>query len=79
MPFPSPGDLSDPGVDPGSSVLDTHKYITTSLIFLTDSMSWWLIIIIAVGSILGMIAINGLIAVICCKVLPKSWFQKDSK
>ena len=53
--------------------------ITTSLIFLIDTMKWWVIVIIAICSIVGMIAINGLVALICCKILPKKWFNSDSK
>lgn len=53
--------------------------LSTSLIFLIDSMSWWLIVIIAISSILGMIAINGIIAIIFCKWLPKKWFAGEKK
>ena len=53
--------------------------ITTSLIFLIDAMKWWIIVIIAISSIIGMIAINGLVAFICCKILPKKWFKTNSK
>ncbi len=53
--------------------------LTTSLIFLIDSISLWLIIIIAISSILGMIAINGLVALIFCKWLPKKWFIGEKK
>ena len=53
--------------------------ITTSLVCLINSTSWWLIVIIAVSSIVGMIAINGLVATICCKWLPKKWFIGDKK
>lgn len=42
-------------------------------------MKWWLIVLIAIGSILGMVAINGLVAIIFCKVLPKKWFKSDSR
>ena len=51
---------------------------TCSLIFIT-SMEWWLICIISAVAIIGMIVINGIIAIIVCKWLPKRWFQKDVK
>ena len=49
-----------------------------SLIFIS-SMDWWLICVVAVVAIIGMIAINGFIAIVFCKWLPKKWFAKDSK
>lgn len=51
----------------------------TSLIVLSNSMSWWLILIIATASILGMVLINGLMALIVCKLLPKKWFVGEKK
>ena len=51
---------------------------TTSFIFLIDSMSWWMIVIIASSSIVGMLLINGLVALVCCKLLPKKWYVTDS-
>ena len=50
-----------------------------SLLVLTSSMSWWLVSIFAFVSIVGMIAINGLVAIICCKCLPKKWFMGDKR
>ena len=53
--------------------------ISTSLIFLIDSMKWWIIILIDVGSIIGMLSINGLVAIICSKLLPNKLFDKESR
>lgn len=53
--------------------------ISTSLIYLIDTMQWWVILIVAISSIFGMILINGVIAFICCKLLPKKWFLSNSK
>ena len=53
--------------------------LTTSLLVLSGSMNWWLVLIIALCSIVGMIAINGIVALVCCKLLPKKWFVSNSK
>ena len=53
--------------------------LTLSLIFLIDSFSWWIIVLIAISSILGMIALNGVAAIICSKLIPNKYFAGDKK
>lgn len=53
--------------------------VTTSLICLIHAFKWWTIVIIAICSILGMITINGFVAAIFCKFLPKKWFDPNSR
>ena len=50
-----------------------------SLLSLTSLMSWWTVSFFVFVSIAGMITINGVIAIICCKCLPKKWFLSDKK
>ena len=53
--------------------------LTCSLLTLTPEISWWLTILISFASIIGMFGVNGVVAITFCKLLPKKWFQKDSK
>lgn len=52
---------------------------STSIIVLNDSMAWWSISLIALLAIVGMIAINGFVAIVCCKILPKKCFNSNFK
>ena len=51
---------------------------SVSLPIFGPSVGWWQVSLIALLVIVGMIAINGLIAMVCCKCLPKRWFMKDN-
>ena len=52
--------------------------ITTSLIFI-NSMSYWLVLCVSVIAILGMMTINGVVAIICSKLIPNKYFAGDKK
>ena len=49
-------------------------YIFNLFLFL-GSYGLFGVTLIVVGSVIVMIAMNGLIAIICCKILPDSWFS----
>ena len=53
--------------------------LSLNLILFANVYSFWIITLIVVGSIIGMIAINGFIAALCSKWLPDSWFSDKFK
>ena len=53
--------------------------MSCSLSVLTPEISWYLVLIIDIVSILGMIAINGLVALTCCKLLPNKIYKGEKK
>ncbi len=50
-----------------------------SLAKFLDSMSWWLILIIVISSVVGMILINGVVAIVCSKLIPNKCFHPEKK
>ena len=52
---------------------------TFSYLFLSDVLSYVQLSLVVPVSIIGMIAINGIVAIICSKLIPNKWFDKDSK
>lgn len=60
-------------------ILGVIATYVSSICTLINKMSWWSISLIALGAIVGIIVINGLVATICCKVLPKKWFDYNIK
>lgn len=53
-------------------------YVNNLFIF-NGILTLWTITWICVVAIGGMIAINGIIAIICCKIMPNSWFNPKFK
>ena len=53
--------------------------LTCSLIILTPKLSWLFIVLVVNSSIIGMIAINAVVAIVCCKLLPQKWFNQEKK
>ena len=52
---------------------------TFSFLFLGDTVGYLNLIWIVAVAVVGMIAINGIVATVCSKLLPNKYFDADSK